>query len=700
MLSTSQLSVIEAPLPAHIFLRGLAGTGKTTASVERMKYLLAAGVPADQILILTPQRTLQDPYLNIIHSPEMAAGGEVTPATIGGLARRMLDIFWPMAADLAGFAHPEKPPVFLTLETAQYYMAYLVRPHLTEGWFESVVMDRNRLCSQILDNLNKSAMIGFPHEEIGERLTSAWTGEPAQRRIYLDAQSCASEFRTYCLEHNLLDFSLQLEIFNRVLWNDTTVRSYLLRSYQHIIYDNIEEDVPVAHDMMTEWLPECESALLVFDENAGYRRFLGADADSAEGLASLCDLEISFTDSFVINPGLAYLSNSLEAIITSGQPPVNLPAPSEDENPRSVISFITSRFYPELLDAAANEIQRLIREEDVAPSEIVVLAPYLGDALRFSLINRLDTLQIPNRSHRPSRSLREEPASQCLLTLAALAHPAWDIHPVKFDLAYALVQCIEEMDLVRARLLTEIVYRAKELSLSAFEQIKPEMQERITYTHGARYSQLREWIEAYRLGEPQPLDHFLRLLFGEVLSQPGFGFHRNLDSARVAASLIESLQKFRFAMEPTLDEKSNLDIGKEYIAMLGEGVIAAQYVSAWNPLEDNAVLVAPAHTFLMSNKPTTIQFWLDCGSAGWYERLFQPLTHPFILSRHWKTGQLWTDSDEVQANNATLARLMTGLLHRCRSKVYLGLTDLNESGYEQRGALIRAFQQVLNQKTG
>ena len=696
MLTDSQLSVIQAPIPARIFLRGPAGTGKTTAALERMKYLLEAGVPADQILILTPQRTLQDPYLNIIHSPELAAGGEVTPATIGGLARRMLDIFWPLAAEISGFAHPEKPPVFLTLETAQYYMAYLVRPHLTDGWFESVVMDRNRLCSQILDNLNKSAMIGFPHEEIGERLTAAWTGEPAQRRVYLDAQTCASEFRTYCLEHNLLDFSLQLEIFKRVLWNDTTVRSYLLRSYRHIIYDNIEEDVPVAHDILAEWLPECESALLVFDENAGYRRFLGADSESAEGLSSLCTQEISFGESFVISPGLEALSNALDGIISSGLPPE--PAPEGAEKPRDVISFLSSRFYPELLDATASEIQRLILEENIQPSEIVVLSPYLSDALRFSLINRLDALKVPNRTHRPSRSLREEPASQCLLTLAALAHPAWDIHPAKFDLAYALVQSIDDLDLVRARLLTEIVYRAKELSLSSFEQIKPEMQERITYSFGARYSLLRDWLETYRQAEPQPLDHFLRRLFGEVLSQPGFGFHRNLDSARVAANLIESLQKFRFAMEPTLDGTNSLDIGKEYIAMLGEGVIAAQYVSAWNPAEENAVLMAPAHTFLMSNKPATVQFWLDCGSSGWYERLFQPLTHPYVLSRHWPTGQPWTDADEVEANNATLARLMTGLLHRCRGRVYLGLTDLSESGYEQRGALIRAFQQILNAK--
>ena len=696
MLTDNQLSVINAPIASRIFLRGTAGTGKTTTSVERMKFLLSNNIPADQILILTPQRVLQDPYLNIIHSPEMKAGSEVTPATIGGLARRMLDLFWPLAAEMAGVAHPEKPPVFLTLETAQYYMAYLVRPHLDEGWFDSVVMDRNRLCSQILDNLNKSAMIGFPHAEIGQRLSSAWGGEPSQRRIYSDAQACASEFRQYCLDHNLLDFSLQLEIFSNILWNDTTVRRYLQRSYRHIIYDNIEEDVPIAHDLLADWLPECESALLVFDENAGYRQFLGADPQSAQSLAIFCNTAFQFTESFVISEGLSYLSDSLASIITTSQPPE--PGQPGSDQLDNVISFKPSRFYPEMLDVAANEIRRLITEEDIRPSDIVILAPYLSDALRFSMMNRLELMGIPTRSHRPSRSLRNEPASVCLLTLAALAHPQWGVKPSKFDIAYCLVQSIENLDLVRSQLLTEIIYRSKDSTLSSFEKIKPEMQDRITYLFGSRYMLLREWLEAYRLENPQPLDHFLQRLFGEILSQPGFGFHSSIDSARVTANLIESVQKFRWAMEPTLDQNMGLDIGKEYIAMLKDGVIAAQYVSAWTQPVTDAVLLAPAYTFLMSNRPTRIQFWLDAGSEGWHERLFQPLTHPYVLSRQWSETEIWTDQNEVEANNMALSRLLTGLLHRCRDKVILGLTDMSESGYEQRGALIRAFQQILNTK--
>ena len=692
-LTQSQHDIITAPLDTRFFLSGPSGSGKTTVGVERMRFLLEQGVPAESILVLTPQRTLQEPYKALLQSPAIGAGGEVTLATVGGLARRMVDLFWSLAAEPAGFAHADQPPVFLTLETAQYYMSHVVRPLLDEGYFESLTINRNRLYSQIIDNLNKAAVVGFPHSQIGERLDKAWMGDPSQRRIYADAQDCANRFRQYCLDHNLLDFSLQLEIFWEHLWGDSIVHDYLTRTYRHLIYDNVEEDGARAHDIIREWLPDLDSALLIYDENAGYRRFLGADPETGFRLSTFCDTQTFLAESFVTSAGVQNLSSSLASVID----PSIAPPPEGIDELDEVLQYADTHYYPELLDWLTDEIATLL-EEGIPPSEIVVLAPYLSDALRFSLMHRLEARNIPVRSHRPSRSLRDEPATQSLLTLAALAHPQWGIRPSEFDVAYALMQAIDGMDLIRANLLTKIVYRASGQDLSPFDGIKPEVQERITYVFGAHYTELRDWLLAYReQAEVPPFDHFLRKLFGEILSQPGFGFHRDLDAARVAASLIESVKKFRWAMASS--EADALTLGREYIAMLNEGVIAAQYLGAWNMESEDAVLVAPAYTFLMQNRAVAVQFWLNPGSDGWVERLFQPLTHPYVLSRGWDNadGHYWTDADDVAANQASLARLTTGLLRRCKDRLYLGLSELGESGFEQRGVLLKAFQRVLQE---
>ena len=695
-LSPDQLALIERPLNAKIFLEGPAGCGKTTTGVERLLSLMREGVPGDSILLLVPQRTLATPYQDALNTPGVVAGGLVARLTVGGLAQRMVELFWPLVASQAGFAHPDQPPTFLTLETAQYYMAHLVRPLLDEGLFESVTIDRNRLYSQIIDNLNKAAVVSFPYNEIDERLKAAWSGDVGQVHIYEDAQACAARFREYCLAHNLLDFSLQIEVFRKHLWPLPLCRDHLTGTYRHLIVDNLEEDTPVAHDLLREWLPEFESALLIFDQDGGYRRFLGADPQTGYDLKELCTEHVVLNHSFVTSEEVGTLSYLMGKALVPGAP-----LGERKLEPRlvlSALSYETNHFYPEMLDWVATKIAHLVHEEGLPPGEIVVLAPFLSDALRFSLANRLEGFQIPARSHRPSRSLRDEPSTQCLLTLARLAHPKWGSPPTKFDVAYAILQAVQDMDLVRAQLLVETVYtiRQNQISLTSFDQIKPGLQERITYRLGGRYEELRLWLAEYAQGPEEEFDHFLSRLFGEVLSQPGYGFHANYPAGEVAANLVESVQKFRWVAKKNLEEEGK-SLGKEYLEMVQDGVIAAQYIRSWQVQPDNAVLMAPAYTFLMSNRPVEAQFWLDVSSRGWFERLYQPLTHPYVLSRNWPAGKVWTDEDEYKAAQGALYSLVLGLTRRCRRRIYLGLSDLGEQGFEQSGPLLHVFQRVLRQ---
>lgn len=698
-LAPHQIDLIEAPSNQKIFLEGPAGTGKTTTGIERLLFLIASGVPADSILLLVPQRTLAIPYMHALQKPDVVAGGVVTLQTIAGLAQSLVELFWSLIAEQVGFAHPEQPPIFLNLETAQYHMAYIVSPLLDQGYFATVTLHPNRLYSQILDDLNKAAVVDFPHTEIATRLKATLI-EPSQARVYDDVQHCANLFREHCLRNNLLDFSLKIEVFRDYLWNLPVVQEYLKRTYRHLIADNIEEDVPITHDLLRQWLPYLDSAWLIYDQQAGYRRFLGADPISAYSLKDRCNRHALFKQSFVTSTKSETFARRLAQAILPETPYASTDFLNE-QDVRSMLIFQYHRFHPEMLDWVAKQIASLVHDEGIAPEEIVVLAPYLSDALRFSLTNRLEQVGVPTRSHRPSRALREEPPVHCLLTLAALAHPHWGIHPTRFDVAYALMQAIEDMDLVRARLLSEVVYRTKGgvPTLIPFDRLtNPETRQRITYLLGQRYEGLRDWLEAYQHNPLQELDIFFSRLFGEVLSQPGYGFHRNLDAGQACANLIISARNFRwvFPREAPPGEKP---LGRLYLELVRDGIVAGQYLHAWQRKTESAVLLAPAYTFLMSNVAVDVQFWLDVGGYGWAKRLYQPLTHPYVLSRNWVMNTPWTDAHEVQTSQEALQRLILGLMRRCRRKIYLGLSELSEQGYEVRGPLLRALDRVLREAT-
>jgi len=689
-LATKQQQIADLPVQSRVFLHGTAGSGKTTAAVRRMQTLIDAGIPAESILILVPQRSLAEPFKDVIRSPKFIAGGEPAILTIGGMAQRMLSLFWPLVAKEAGFAALQKPPRFLTLETAQYYLAKLVQPLLQLGYFESVTVDPNRLYSQILDNLNKSAVVGFAPEEISSRLIGAWAGKPSQAIIYEQAQECALRFRQLCLQQNLLDFSLQLEVFVNHLWPSLLCRQYLTSTYRHLIYDNAEEDYPVAHDIIESWLPDFESVLIIKDEQGGFRSFMGADPVSASHLGAKCELSIDFSDSLVKSPELEQLESALTTSLTYHK--------IEEKVPPSLLdafSIHPFRFYPQGLDWITAQVKDLIQNQGVPPEEIVVLTPFLSDSLRYSINTRFTDAGLNLSTFRPSRGLRDEPAIKAVLTLVKLAFPSWGLKPVKDEIRNAMLLLIEDCDYIRADLITQVLFTQSTGALRSFDPIKKEMQQRITYLVGERFEKLRLWLEENARDDSLELDIFISRLFGEQLSQPGFKFHQNYDSAAAVSRLVESARKFRQVMTVESTQKTP-ELNKEYIKLVETGILSAQYMGDWAAkTRSGSVLVSPAFSYLMNNRPVRFQFWLDIGSQGWWTRLDQPLTHPYVLNRNWQSGKLWSDMHENAANQQSLIRIMDGLIRRCREHIFMCTLGVNEQGNEERGALIMAVQTIL-----
>jgi hypothetical protein len=691
-LTSDQIHLVEHPFQSSFFLSGTFGVGKTTVAVHRMLALIRQGVQPSSILVLLPQRTLAIPYLSALESLDSYHGSPLTLLTMGGLARRMVSLYWPLVSDLSGFHSPDLPPSFLTLESAQYFMAHLVEPLFDKGYFSSVALERNRIYSQILDNLNKSAISGFSHGEIGTRLKSAWIGDSTQLNIYDNVQDCVNLFRSFCLENNLLDYSLQIELFRNLIWPSKLCQQNLFSSYKHLIYDNCEEDPPFVHEIVKAWLPHLESAQIIYDEGGGYRHFLGADPDSAQTLSTSCNENFTLSNSFLASPHLFALKEALFnrpelaakkiVRITKGAIHQSLFVPEE-----------SLRFYPQMLDWVVSKIRQLVKS-GISPNQIVILAPFMSDMLRFSLSSRLQTAGVLYHSYRPSRALRDEPATQCLLTLTALAYPHWNLPPGHFNLAYAFMIAIADMDLVRAQLLVNHLYHPDNLSqnLDPFDSLSASLRERITYQLGERYDTLRLWL--MEAATEPALDVFLSRLFGEILSQPGFRFHLDLDSGHLTANLVESVQKFRLAMGDT-DHSLEFTLGKEYLQMVAEGVIAAQYTYTRESKDVEAVTISPAYTFLIQNQPVDYQFWLDISSSAWYERLEQPLTHPYVLSQNWTGEAKWTAEHEIKLSQDTLQRVVSGLLARCRKSVYLGISNLNENGAENRGLLLKLIQNLL-----
>jgi hypothetical protein len=699
-----------------LYLHGPFGSGKTTLAIARIRWLLQQErVRGDQIAVILPQRTLNKPYVAALTGEHAPRGAQVVLTTFASLVKQAVERYWPQVYRAAGFTASDAEPTFLTLETSQYHMAPLVDGAMAKGDFDGIRVERGRIISQVLDNLNKAALQDMEIPAAYQRLELAVP--PTDKRVMRlhalkAAEEVSHEFRALCLRENLLDFSLQVLVFNRFLLSNDWCRTSFFRTYRHIVYDNAEEDTASTHGLVRRWLPHLHSALIIADEDGGFRTYLNADPQGVEALAAACDHRRQLHARYITTPALDALDRQLDAIMLrripgglAAQPAL---AATGATTPKSeplplIVSDEGFRFYPQMIGWAAQTIRQLVEHGGVAPEDIAVLSPFVSDALRFQLETALAIHQIEVATNRPSRELRAEPASQALMTLAKLAHPHWGARPHPADVTQMLALCVLRLDPVRAALLSEIIYPPKRatIELGRFADLTADVRKRITFAAGEEYDRLQQWLYRYRAeGEPLPLDQFFARLFGELLSQPGYGFHDNPDAARAANQLTESARKFRWTMESSaaLPGPLALDAGArvalEYLRLAESGVIGALFAPGWRPPE-RAVFLAPASTFLMSNRPVRIQIWLDMSAPGWGERIYQPLTNPFVLSPNWPPTQPWNDAAETKEETAGLRRLLLGLIRRCRERIYVGLSDYGEHGMEQNGPLLGVLNQLL-----
>lgn len=632
-----------------------------------------------EIAVIVPQHTLGQRYRDTL--PD----APIRVTTYASIVRRALDLFWPAVADQCGFGVVREQPVFLTNETATAQMGRLLDTLIDERrLFDSVRMPRLRIYGQVLDNLNKSALVGFPYEQIGERLKGAWLYEDQQARMYDDVQQAATMFRAYCLEHGLLDYSLAAELFQRHVVPLKAFRTWITQSMRHVVYDNPEEDVPVAHDFILEFLDSAESSIVAYDTHGGIRRFLGADEVSARRLGDAAHEHVEFTELVTSARRFEPLVSALGGYFVGGRS-------SSEAGYGDSVELVAYRFLPEMLEGTVRQIADLIEVEGVAPDEICVITPYLSDVVRFALETRFRGRGIPFRSTRPSRPLNTESIANAVLVAASTAFPEWHIPIERTQFAAALVELIDDCDPVRASLLAATLRVGKPLVEAA--SLSDQLRRRLPEAVIERYERMRAWMagaaQGHKAGED--LAAFLSAFYRDVLTQPGYRLFERPEAGHIVANLISAL-----AEHIDLCRTLELDVAAdELIAGVLSGRLGQQGMNDPRGAQMTpAVLIGPAHTFLMLNRPVAHQFWLDVGSDGWTERLHQPLGQPYVLSRQWPVGRVWTTVDDAAANAESTARLVTGLLRRCTERAWLSYCVYSEQGIAQQGPLLAALQAI------
>lgn len=688
LLTQEQKKLASSDPHARIWLSGKAGCGKTTAAVERVRFLLEQSDAWPQVLVFTPGRNYSTPYLDLLSGDGLRPG--VT--TYNSYVQNCLKLFWPLIAGETEFGRRKSYPMFLTIEAAQIIMAKLIAPKLDAGYFSGLTSSLSRVFNQVMVALHKCAAAEIPFEQYAQIMKSSWGGDGALLPVFDQTQECGMLFRETCLRHNLLDYSLQLEMFSRHLLPHPVFRDWLREQKLHFIFDNAEEEVPAAHHFVRELSELCSSLLLITDKDGGYRSFMGCDPVSAETLRSICDTEADFERSFVSSPPL----QAMEQVIVDPK----LTNADLIDSPRSAFSFASGHHYPEMIKKAVSDVAGLIRLQGVAPKDIVILAPLVSDVLYTEMERGLREQGIRVYLHRPSRPLLNERVTRSLLTLCQLVKPIPGTQVRLLDIVQ-MAQCfIEGLDPMRGQLIVGAMFREKKqddpdpilYEIKPFRELSPEKRSRIPAEIADRFEVLRGWIEGQRKNKALSPERIISEFFSDVLIREGFitDTETNLGVCKV----MDSMTKYR----EVLDYLGNAGAADEdlpgwpdYFKLVGLGMINAKYYEEIYAQPEDSVLISLTSAYLSMNRTADYQIWLNVGAPRWWERFYGELTNDAVLSRHWIPDKKWDVLTASAYNDLHMTRQICGLLRRCRKQVRAYASELSESGMEQRSRLLLTF---------
>lgn len=690
-LNETQQQAVLADGP--VLFIGPAGTGKTTALIERLRRLLNDGVPAYSILVLVAEPTHQDRFMDAL-----AAADDIGPladlkvVNFNGLAREMVGLFWPIVARRAGFNQATTPPTWLTYDLAQLLMWEVIRPLLDEGYFDNLRLRPQQIVSQLLDNLNRASLNRLTVAEAIDRQIESWVGDPEHIRALRDARHAAEKFRERCFTNNLLDLSLTIELFDRHVLSHPEFARYFTERFRHVLVDNIEEQTAAGQAFVTRLLEISRSAAIGLDDGGGYKRFLGADPNLAESFKEKTEQHISFSLPFIESQATMHVARQVSRFLLGEGP-----EPDPVKVTRSILGVVTGRYRREMVHKLAVELRELVNQGEIKPVDIAIIVPYLDGALRYKLTQSLREVGLPYQLSRRRASPREEPNVRAWMVWLALAHPSWGLYPSLYDVAEALNLTIYALDPARAALLARFIYDSATPRLLPADQLTDQQRERIGVEAVERADQLREWLETY--GEENEtalgLDVFINRLFNDLLSQPTFVPEPNIQAAAVSDWLIRLASRLRRA-GPAMGLDSRSAIGRAFVEGIQNGLVTAHPPDMGDPPDPDGIFIGSIYSFLLNDRVAPVQVWLETAATGWWDLPRQPLSNTFVLSESWPAGEFWTLEDDVNVRNEILVRVIKGLCARCSRGIILATSELDRRGIRQDGVLWRALRGNLD----
>ncbi|MGB0564697.1 MAG: recombinase family protein, partial [Spirulinaceae cyanobacterium] len=394
-----------------VWITGGTRSGKTTQLIEHLQTWLGdrptptnATLIQPAVLALVANDDNRRDLVERLPLPCLEKAPVTFKTPFGFIADEVM-LFWPLLAQKLQIQVPF--PIRLRPETEQVLATQLWQEQIEAQDLDQAGVVEYRFIRDTLDLMQLAGAARIPLTDIDRTLAMGFTEDrwEHQPEIHRWRQELLLTWQDWCLTRGLLSYGLISGLYGQHLLDDRTYRNQLLRRYQRVYADDVQDYPAIAAQLLEILLSHDRGGTLTYNPESSVR--LGLNADPAALLRLKDDCEVQ--ESLVEQRGLA--TELAEICVPMVLDPLAL------ERLPAQVQCLETVTRSQLLRQTANQIVKAVKDKQVAPHEIAVIAPGLDAIARYSLMQILSDRGIPVTPLNEQNPLNTSPLVRSLLTL-------------------------------------------------------------------------------------------------------------------------------------------------------------------------------------------------------------------------------------------------------------------------------------------
>ena len=612
-----------------MLIQGSLSANKTDFLIEKYVKLLNSGVSASKILVLVQNSTLKQNFINaVLERLEIDSFEKLRVHSFFSLVYNSVSDNWAVLENV----NPDKNrsvilPNLVGLEVSQFILKNIIKDVKFRGY-----NSRKSLLHQIFRRYSLIVQNNLSKDEVEER--AKILKEPFKEDIDLTLKL----FLQKTLKLRSFDYLRQCLVFNYIYKNTD-----YFKDIEYLILDDGDEITPVCFDFIEHLAPQLKEWYICYDFKGSSRvGYLSADKPA------VWEFERLFKEKTVELEPQGKLYSTAEKIFDN--------VLYDKGNILTDFSLQSPSKRSGMIDLAVREIKSLL-DSGVPPCEIALITPCVDEMLRFTLAEKLKSVNLKPLSG--SEKLIQNRLVLSVLNIlklnTALVLSEFNLRPVFNDfLNIPLKYCGKILQVFE-----------EEKRLIDFEFPNPE--------HTEKYRAFLEFINGQDC---------------KKLSQQAFEVFDKF--AFLSACTREEIGKFNFFLKELKDFE---DVFADEIAgheaeillQIENSIISENPYSTLEVGENDLILATP-QKIIDNQIRTKYQFWLDVSSQEWVKSDIGPLYNAWVYQKGWEK-ETFTVEDNLQLSRDKTARILRKLtlLAGERVSAYSSLFDGN--GLENFGGI-------------